>query len=146
MQFLQTKKQNSYFGYQKKQAQKMISYGNNLIFFLLLIFALGLCVGLELCFLATATRSSSRKAPARPSVAQYGVTYREKTMGVIVAVEQRSGKTMWEKKIYDVVYQENLETDVQDVWLTKMEIVGNELVMIDEKKRKWTIELETNFV
>jgi hypothetical protein len=67
-------------------------------------------------------------------------------MGVIVAVEQRSGKTMWEKKIYDVVYQENLETDVQDVWLTKMEIVGNELVMIDEKKRKWTIELETNFV
>lgn len=44
------------------------------------------------------------------------------TMGVVTATDTRTGKKLWEKKLYTVLINPFLEQDVQWVFITKMEI------------------------
>jgi hypothetical protein len=52
-----------------------------------------------------------------------------------------SGVPIFLKQLYEVTYKKNLESDVQDNFITKLEIRNKELVVSSEKKEPVTIPL-----
>lgn len=51
----------------------------------------------------------------------------------------RDGKTLWQTRIYRVLYNSKLETDAQDVWPTSMKVEGESLVIVDEHGEKYEL-------
>lgn len=81
-------------------------------------------------FIATAgTTALHAKRVAPPPVppitlnrVQFTVDNQPGTMGVVTATDIRTGKKLWEKKLYTVLINPFLEQDVQWVFIKKMEI------------------------
>jgi hypothetical protein len=62
-------------------------------------------------------------------------------MGCIAAFDA-AGTLLWKKRLYTVVYDQMRETDTQEIWLSTMDLVGRELVMVDERRQKWTLSID----
>jgi hypothetical protein len=56
--------------------------------------------------------------------------------GYIEAHEAKTGKLLWRVRIYKTRYNTLLETDVQDVFITKLTLEGDTLIVADEKNRR----------
>jgi hypothetical protein len=63
--------------------------------------------------------------------------------GLINVVDAATGKSVGVIKVYDIEYQAQLETDVQDVFFESMTAStdGKHLVVIDEKGRRFMVDL-----
>ena len=88
-----------------------------------------------LVLLASVTLAK-RMAPAQvEQVVCEGVEYRapNEKMGVVEAWDKAAGKLLWEKQVYDVKINPNLEKDVQEVFIKKLEIAAGKLVVTNEK-------------
>ncbi|HEY0801971.1 MAG TPA: hypothetical protein VGD54_14105 [Steroidobacteraceae bacterium] len=68
--------------------------------------------------------------------------------GYIAAVNTNSGAESWILKVYDIKYEEKLETDVQDIFIKTMakSKTKNTLEITDEKGRKFKVDVETRKV
>ncbi len=66
--------------------------------------------------------------------------------GYIEAWDLKTGKLLWELKLYTIEYDKNLEQDVQDIFITKIEINGNSLIIWNEAKDKFDVDLNTRKV
>lgn len=62
-------------------------------------------------------------------------------MGYVEAWDVEPNKKIWEKKVYDVIIDPDLEADVQWVFIKSMRIVNNELVVINERENKFIIAI-----
>ncbi len=62
--------------------------------------------------------------------------------GVVVAVEQQSGKALWLVQIYQTTYTTE-ETDVQDVFISHMQpnADGSALLITNERKQRFVLDL-----
>jgi len=87
---------------------------------------------------------AKRNAPEDvPSIDRSKVEYRapHAQMG---CVEAWQGKTLiWRRQIYVVKYTVGLERDVQDVFIKTIELKGNVLVVTNERKSEYEVDLET---
>lgn len=68
--------------------------------------------------------------------------------GYIAAFDKTSGEELWTLKIYDIVYDPDLESDVQDIFIKSMKksLFGNNLKITDERGRKYVVNTDTRTV
>ena len=64
--------------------------------------------------------------------------------GYIAAFDARSGTELWTLKVYDVRYDAQLESDVQDVFIKSMSksFFGSKLNVTDERGRQFVVDPE----
>lgn len=63
--------------------------------------------------------------------------------GLVVAYAADSGALLWQSRAYGTEYDPNLETCVQDVFITHLEVDGQHLVVRDERRRLHRLDLRT---
>jgi hypothetical protein len=68
--------------------------------------------------------------------------------GYIAALNAKSGAELWILKVYDIQYQEKLETDVQDIFIKTMtkSKTKNALDITDEQGRTYKVDVESRKV
>ena len=64
-------------------------------------------------------------------------------MGCIEARKVGSGELLWRRQIYVVKYDPDLEGDVQDVYIKNLKVKGNSLIIINERKSEYQLNLKT---
>jgi hypothetical protein len=98
-----------------------------------------------------------RLAPKEvPPVVHEGVKYTATLTGIsqtepqnggfVQAWDVRTQKLLWQVKVYRIKYDPNLESDVQDVFITSMEIKNSKLIVVNERNEQFEIDLKTHAV
>jgi hypothetical protein len=60
--------------------------------------------------------------------------------GYIAALDDATSKELWTLKVYQVVYDPDLEEDVQDVFIERMTAIKTDtLEIVDEKGRRYLV-------
>jgi hypothetical protein len=62
-------------------------------------------------------------------------------MGYIVALDAKSDSVIWEKQIYKINFNRNLETDVQCVFINLLCIQHDSLIIHTERNRVYSLKL-----
>jgi len=101
--------------------------------------------------LATLLAEAKRRVPAKVLPVKVGNiefsaphrTDTHKQMGFIEARDLKSGKIIWSRQIYTVKYDPDLEGDVQDVFIKRITVEGNNLIIINEKNSKYQLNLNS---
>jgi hypothetical protein len=75
-----------------------------------------------------------------------GETGRGQSGGYIEARDAKTDTLLWVLKIYTIKYKPKLERDVQDIFITKMELYNNKLLIWNERNDKFTVDLKTRAV
>ncbi|MBU0687551.1 MAG: PQQ-like beta-propeller repeat protein [Candidatus Margulisbacteria bacterium] len=89
---------------------------------------------------------AKRMAPQEVEpVIHNGVKYSapHEKMGYVVARDQSTGKKLWERKVYSVVIDPNLETDVQQVFITDLNFEDGKLMAVNEEGNQYEIDIAT---
>lgn len=92
---------------------------------------------------------AKRMAPEEVKPVVHGnIEYRapHEKMGVVEAWDKATGKMVWEKKVYTVKIDQDLEEDVQWVFITKLEIDAGKLIVTNEDNDRYSIDLKTQEV
>lgn len=76
---------------------------------------------------------------------KYTATH-ETNMGCIGAWDVKTGKKLWELKVYEIKYVPGLERDVQDVFITSLSIKEGKLIVLNEADDAYEVDLETRDV
>lgn len=63
--------------------------------------------------------------------------------GYIEAWDINLNKKIWEIQIYKINYDNNLEKDVQDVFIISLKIQKNKLIILNEINDKYELNIET---
>lgn len=65
--------------------------------------------------------------------------------GVLRAVDTKTGATAWTLKVYDVQYDSQMESDVQDIFITALRKawLRSQLLISDERGRHYRVDLAT---
>lgn len=68
--------------------------------------------------------------------------------GYILARDADSGKELWTLRIYRIDYDEKMESDVQDIFIDRLNRGAgpNTLEVVDERGRRFDVDLETRSV
>lgn len=85
---------------------------------------------------------------------EYSVTHWTKEKGLrqnggyILATEQSSGDEIWVKRIYETQYQQNLEKDIQDVFIIAISIdkKNRSLRVINEEGKLFKVNIDDQAV
>ena len=101
--------------------------------------------------LATLVAEAKRGAPmevlpVKVGNIEYSAPHRNgthKQMGFIEARDLKSGKLIWSRQIYAVKYDPDLEGDVQDVFIRNIKVKGNSLIVTNERKSEYQLDLKT---
>ena len=92
---------------------------------------------------------ASRGPPKKVDDLEYkGIKYSAplEKMGHIEARNIKTGKIIWDLKVYDVEYQPNLETDIQEVYIISLKIKGDDLEVVNEINEKYLVDLKNRRV
>jgi hypothetical protein len=96
---------------------------------------------------AWAKRTSPK--PVTP-VIQNGVKYVAPNLsgrqGVVEARDEKTDKKLWDVVVYSVRLDRNLEEDVQWVFVTRLAVHDNNLVVTNEKNESFAVDLRTKKV
>jgi outer membrane protein assembly factor BamB len=96
-----------------------------------------------------------RAPPKEPMPVTYkGVTYSapyshegwDQVGGYVVATDAKTGKQLWDLKIYQLNYDKTLEGDVQHIFITSLKISSGRLLVKNEKGGQYTIDLNKKAV
>jgi len=66
--------------------------------------------------------------------------------GCVVAYDAASNQQLWRQKVYCTKYDRNLEQDVQDVFITSLQVEGSRLRATDEKSRTFFLAMRDGSV
>jgi outer membrane protein assembly factor BamB len=89
-------------------------------------------------------------APLSVNGVRYEVTLRGRSRGftqpggVIVAIDEKTGKEIWILQAYTVTYERDEEQDVQNVFITEIALSGNgkALLITNERGERYSVNLE----
>jgi hypothetical protein len=81
-----------------------------------------------------------------PDIGYDSIILQRSEMNYVQALDSATKKILWRKKIYSVIYIRGLETDVQDVFIDSMFLHDRQLKIRNEKKRWFTLDLQTRSV
>ena len=100
-----------------------------------------------LCCLVPAVAKRAAPAVVAPVIAM-GLEFSapHDAMGFVVATGISSGKEMWRVRIYEVRVNPNIEGDVQDVFITSFAVKDGALIVTNERKEKFALDLKTSKV
>lgn len=104
---------------------------------------------LLLILLPMSAIQAKRMAPTPVDTISFnGVTYSAPTsmMGVVEARDEKADQILWTTKVYSVAYDSNLEKDAQDVFITKLEVANEKLLVTNERNQKYQVDLRTGEV
>ena len=88
----------------------------------------------------------SKVLPLTVGNIEYSAPHRNgsnKQMGFIEARDLKSGELLWIRQIYVVKYDPDLEGDVQDVYIKNIKIKGDSLMITNERKSEYQLNLKT---
>jgi hypothetical protein len=111
--------------------------------------ALRALVILTVLFVAAEPALAKRGAPKPVSPVVVGsVEYSApaECMGFVIATDTRTGKELWRRRIYSVLVNPLLERDVQDVFITSLEIDHGLLIVANERGQRFAVDLATRKV
>src|SRR5687767_9073211 len=74
------------------------------------------------------------------------VTRRTIATGFIEAIDTKTNKRLWKLRVYKTRYDPRLEKDVQDVFITSLEISGNALLVVNERDERYEVDLKSRKV
>src|SRR5581483_6763187 len=83
------------------------------------------------------------------SVAHEQVQKNKEPVGMrafVVAHDEKSGKELWKVQVYEVTYDLNLETDIQDVYIISLTATDKGLLAENEKMKKYLIDVQQHTV
>lgn len=66
--------------------------------------------------------------------------------GCVVAYDTASNEQVWHRKVYCTKYDDNLEQDVQDVFITSLQVEGTRLRVANEKSRTFFLAMRDGSV
>ncbi len=95
--------------------------------------------------------SSKRKPPPEvKEITESGITYsvdhtKDKCYftAFIIATIDSTKKVKWKTEVYKITYDQELETDVQDVWIAKLEFSDEVLALEDERGKTYQVDKES---
>ncbi|MCP4117534.1 MAG: hypothetical protein GY737_19490 [Desulfobacteraceae bacterium] len=102
----------------------------------------------------TAKRRVKRVKP----VSKHGIRYEEirgarargfpQNGGIIAAIDESTEKELWSLVVYETVYDEREELDVQDVYIKKLKVNwrGTVLTVVNERNKTYEINLKDQSV
>jgi len=98
-------------------------------------------------FVSVVFAERSEPAKVQP-VTHQGIEYRapHEKMGVVEAWDNATGKMLWDTKVYTVNYDPKMEKDVQDIFITKLEIKDDQLIVTNESQNRYSIDVKTQEV
>ncbi|HEY0714058.1 MAG TPA: hypothetical protein VGF45_15365, partial [Polyangia bacterium] len=64
----------------------------------------------------------------------------------VQAVDKKSGKPLWLREVYRVKVDPQLEGDVQDVFITGLRVRGRKLIVENERKERFEMDLASGRV
>jgi len=66
--------------------------------------------------------------------------------GYLVTFDAKTGAELGLIKVYEINYDPKLEADVQDIFITRLDLVDGGLAVTDERGRKYLLDLATKGV
>lgn len=102
-------------------------------------------VALSMLALVAQVAEAKRGAPKPVAPVRHGgLEFRapHDLMGSIEAVDAERGVRAWYRQIYVVARDLSLETDVQDVYVTKLQVIPDRDVLEVTNERGWVYELD----
>jgi outer membrane protein assembly factor BamB len=99
--------------------------------------------------LLPSTALTKRRAPKPvPPLVHEGVEYRapHALMGFVEAIDTASGRQLWETRVYYVMIDPLGERDVQDVFITSLQVENGRLLVSNEAGKTFTLDLKTGQV
>ncbi len=99
-----------------------------------------------LAVLPASTALAKRSAPNKVTPVKSGdIEYRapHNQMGSVEAWDTRQNQLIWRRQIYVVEYTIGLERDVQDVFISTLELKGKTLIVKNERKSEYQLDLDT---
>ena len=66
--------------------------------------------------------------------------------GCVVAYDDSSNAMLWSVQVYCTRYDPNLETDVQDIFITSLAVQNGQILVTNEKGQRFTIDPATRRV
>jgi hypothetical protein len=115
-------------------------------------------VALALGMIASANEAEAKRpAPKEvPSVVAGGIRFKvphfgalhdkPQNGGYVQAWDVKTGKLLWDRMVYRVRYDANLEKDVQDDFISEMTVKGGRLFVKTERSEKFEMDLESGKV
>ena len=87
----------------------------------------------------------SKVTPVQVGSIEYSAPHgkSQNQMGCIEARKVGSGELLWIRQVYVVKYDPDLEGDVQDVYIKKIKVKGNSLIITNERKSEYQLNLKT---
>jgi outer membrane protein assembly factor BamB len=110
-------------------------------------FSILVLCALLICGIAPAFAKRLAPRPIAPVVAD-GIRYSAPAdaMGFVVAAAADTGEELWRVRIYEVRVDPNLERDVQDAFITSLEVKQGALIITNERGEKYALDLKTRKV
>mmetsp|Transcript_10363 Transcript_10363/g.18549 ORF Transcript_10363/g.18549 Transcript_10363/m.18549 type:complete len:162 (-) Transcript_10363:38-523(-) len=106
-----------------------------------------------ICIALLTTHAEAARLPPKDvsPVNASGVEYRAPVsgvtdIGVVEAWDTESGLQLWQRKLYEICYCVNVETDVQWRFINGLEIRGHLLWVSSESKFEYLVDLATRTV
>ena len=92
--------------------------------------------------------SSIRTDTAMISVPHFPEGFRKQNGGFVEARDPKTKELLWRVQIYETVYEDELEKDVQDIFIKSITLKKshNLLILIDEIERVFVLNLESKAV
>ena len=91
-------------------------------------------------------RASAEVLPSKVENIEYSAPHRNgshKQMGFIEARDLKSGKIIWSRQIYTVKYDPDLVGDIQEVFIKRITVEGNNLIITNERNSKYQLDLNS---
>lgn len=90
------------------------------------------------------SRKRAAPAPVTPLI-HNGIEYtasQQLGLGNVQARDTSSNQILWKKSVYTITYDEKMEEDVQDIWITKIQVADEKTLRItDEAQRVHFVSL-----
>jgi hypothetical protein len=100
-------------------------------------------LAVSISFSALAKRIAPKDvAPVVRHEVEYRFPMTPDRQGYVEAYD-KSNRLIWSRQIYVVVKDPELESDVQDVFITSAKIEGNTLRIVNERQFEYSLDLET---
>ena len=100
-----------------------------------------------LCALPPASGKRAAPAPV-PAVTIASVEYAAppSAMGFVVATDKKTGRELWRQRIYKILRDPGLESEVQDVFINGLELVNGRLLIRNERGKVFLLDPVTRSV
>jgi|SRR5664279_2923109 len=87
---------------------------------------------------------AKRKAPKEvPDIRYDSLVLQRSEMEYVQALDSATKIILWKKKIYNVIYIPGMETDVQDVFIDSMYVHEKQLIIRNERRKWFSLDLQT---